>query len=235
MAAQTHVVHRALDGARFALRSSLPLQGLATSTVDLVHAGSMRQLHAGVRGLGADMAAAAGLDGFDEQLSYRSATLRVGRTTITDPRDPARSAALLLGAWLGRQHSLVAHLYNASTSGLLELLGSLDIAEHPDGITAIPGKGGGTTYRAPAAVLKPVEGLGLLEIRRLTRQDAADLPTWRGADAGSGELFRDTLSNGAPYFLLVTDGVRVTVLPQGGTDPDSVPDLLHRLRIELVT
>lgn len=150
------VVHRALDGSPFRLRGSLPLDGLATSTVDLVHGGGLRQLHSGVPDLGADVAAAAGLDGFDQELSYRGATLRTGRTSVPDPRDLARSDDLLVGAWLGQRHSLVAHLYNASPSELLELPGTLDIAEHPcSRTTACPAAGTGgsgtTTTRAGAA------------------------------------------------------------------------------------
>lgn len=231
MAGQAGVVHRALDGSRFRLGGDLELDGATTSTADLVTGRGLCQLTSGSTGLGADMARAAGVGGFDEELSYQGGALRVGRKKIYDAR--ARlSEDLLVAAWVGERYSLVTHLYHGSTQRLLGLLRTLRIEEHPDGVTVLPAPRSGTTFRRPAAVVKPVRGLGLLEIRTLTPQLARELPSWSGARVGSGELFRDTMSGDRTYFLLATPRIRLTVLPLADTRLDAVPQLLGRLQVD---
>ena len=231
MAGQAEVVHRALDGSRFRLGGDLELDGAATSTADLVTGRGLSQFTSGSTGLGADMARAAGVGGFDEELSYQGGALRVGRKKIYDTR--ARlSEDLLVAAWVGERYSLVTHLYNGSTERLLGLLRTLRIEEHADGVTVLPAPRSGTTFRGPAAVVKPVRGLGLLEIRTLTPQLARELPSWSGMRVGSGELFRDTVNGDSTYFLLATPRIHLTVLPLADTRLDAVPQLLGRLKVE---
>lgn len=224
------VVHRALDGSRFALRGDLALDGGATSTVDVITAQGMHQLHSGPVGLGPDMIGGIGPGGFSEEFAHQGATVRVGHWQVEHPHAPSQDD-LWMATWTGRRYSLVAHMYNASTQRLLALLQALRIEEQERGITAVPASDG-TRFRGPAAVIKPVQGLGLLEIRTMTRQLVRELPSWAGAVTGPGELFRDTLSNGQPYFLLVTPDVRMTVLPLDGTVIERIPDLLGALRVD---
>ncbi len=231
MVGQAEVVHRALDGSRFRLGGDLELDGATTSTADLVTGRGLYRLTSGSTSLGADIARATGVGGFDEELSYQGGALRVGRRKIYDAR--ARlSDDLLVAAWVGERYSLVTHLYNGSTERLLGLLRTLRIEEHADGVTVLPAARSGITFRGPAAVVTPVRGLGLLEVRTLTPQLAWELPSWPGVRVGSGELFRDTTTGDRTYFLLATPRIHLTVLPLADSRLDAVPQLLGRLKVE---
>jgi hypothetical protein len=74
-----------------------------------------------------------------------------------------------------------------------------------------------------------------LELAPLTPQRAARLPAWRGLATPAGELFRDTLSDGSPYFVLAAADTWLTVLPLTDTVPEQVPTLVGRLRLQTAT
>ncbi len=95
-----------------------------------------------------------------------------------------------------------------------------------------PDSKAGSRLAAPATVIKQVPGLGLLDMTPLTAERARQLPSWRGLRTGAGELFRDTLSDGKPYFVLAAADAWVTVLPLPDTALDRVPDLVDRLRVQ---
>ncbi len=230
------VSHLALDGSRLDIEADLDLSVPFTSVVDLGIGGSRYELTAGAIGLGDEVVAALGLAGaggsgaFGEELSYAGGTLRIAHGTVTDRRTGVVDA-VTVAAWHGARHCLVASLYNVTTAGVLDLLGTVRITEQDDGITLAPTPGGGGTLLGRALVLKEVPGLGLLEITGRTREALKELPDWAGLALPSGELFRDTLSNGRPYFVLAAPSAIVTVLPLGGDDP--TPHLLGSLSVSM--
>lgn len=225
------VVHRALDGRRYELSGTLDLGQPSTSSVRVTVRGRTHELVAGVSGLAVEVAAALGVSGFDEELSFAGGTLLVGHTRRVEPGSRI-TEDILLAVWRGRRHCLISHFYDASTAAAVEALGTLGITEHDDGMAVRPAAGSAVV--APAAVVKEVPSLGLLEMTVPSAPQATRLPDWKGARTRSGELFSDRLSNGDPYFVLAGQDTWTTVLPLADTDVARVPALVDQLGTRLL-
>ncbi|MEO3776582.1 hypothetical protein ABGB16_06975 [Micromonospora sp. B11E3] len=229
-AAAVPVAHRAVDGRRFVLDGSLDLTAPFTSVADVTIDGRLHEFTAGVSGLADDVARALGVDRFDEELTYQGGSLLTARTRPYDPQIRLTEDRLV-AVWRGRRYCFLTELYGAATVDLLGVLRKLRVEEHDDGLTLRPAGRGGAEFAAPATVLKEVPGLGLLEMAPLTRQRAAQLPSWRGLRTQAGELFRDTLSDGKPYFVLATEDTWLSLVPLSDTDLEQVPTLVNQLRV----
>ena len=230
---ETAVAHRAMDGRRYLLSGSLDFRAPFTSVVELTIAGRPQEFTAGSVGLADELVRELGGDGFDEELSYQGGALVTARATAYDPQIRLTEDRLI-AAWRGRRYCFVTQLYGASTADLLGLLRTVRIVEHDDGLVVRPDARAGSRFAAPANVVKQVPGLGLLDMTPLTAERARQLPPWRGLRTGAGELFRDTLSDGKPYFVLAAAETWVTVLPLADTVVDRVPDTVGRLRVRSV-
>lgn len=231
-AAGVPVAHRAADGRRFLLDGSLDLSAPFTSVADLTIGGRLHEFTAGVVGLADDVARALGVDTFDEELSYQGGALLTARTRPYDPQIQLTEDRLV-AVWRGRRRCFFTELYGATTADLLGVLRTLRVEEHDDGLTLQPTPTGGAEFVAPATVLKEVPGLGLLELAPLTKQRAGRLPSWRGLRTRAGELFRDTLPDGKPYFVLATVDIWISLVPTDGTNAEEVPTLVDRLRVQI--
>ena len=225
------VVHRALDGRRYELSGTLDLTHPSTSSVQVTVRGRMYELVAGVSGLAEEVAAALGVSGFDEELRFAGGTLLIGRTQRVEPGSRI-TEDILFAVWRGRRHCLISHFYGTTTAAAVEALGTLGITEHDDGIAIRPGAGSAVV--SPAAVVKEVPSLGLLELTVSTAPQATRLPDWKGTATRSGELFSDRLSNGDPYFVLAGADTWTTVLPLADTDLARVPALVDQLGTRLL-
>jgi hypothetical protein len=227
----TTVTHRSLDGRRFTLGGALDLTAPVTSVVGVAVRGRLHELTAGPAALGSEVAAALGVARFGEELGYRGGTLLIGRARPYD-RQTRLVEDLLVAVWRGRAHSLVTHFYGAGTAQVLGTLRTLGITEHADGIALRPERDAG--FATPATLVKQVPRLGLLEVS--PRTDRHALPAWSGlAAAAGGEVFRDRLPDGRPYFVLAGPATWTTVVPLAGCAPDRVPSLLSGLSIGTVT
>jgi hypothetical protein len=231
--AEASVTHRALDGRRFLLTGQIDLGLPFTSVVEVNVGGRLHEFTAGSERLGEGVAHALGVTSFDEELTYQGGALLIGRTRPYDRQIGLRED-LLLAVWRGRRHCLVTQVYGMSTADMLGVLRTLRITEHADGLVLHPSRSDGSEFTAPATVVKEVPELGLLEMSPLTDQHAKELPAWRGMSTPAGELFRDRLSDGAPYFVLAAADTWTTVLPLARTATERVPELVGRLRVQLV-
>jgi hypothetical protein len=219
-----------MNGRRFVLNGELDFSAPFTSVVELTIAGRSHELTAGSVELADDLARELGVTDFDEELSYQGGTLLTARATSYDPQIRLTEDRLV-AAWRGRRYCFITQLYGASTADLLTVLRTFRIVEHPDGLVVRPDARAGSRWAAPASVIKEVPGLGLLEMTQLTAERTRQLPSWRGRPTRAGELFRDTLSDGKPYFVLAATSAWVTVLPLADTVVDRIPDLVERLRV----
>ncbi|MEN3360877.1 MAG: hypothetical protein V7637_4859 [Mycobacteriales bacterium] len=233
MAAETRVVHRALDGRRFQLAGALDLGLPATSVLGVAAGGRLHEFTAGLAALGAEVAAGLGGSGFDEELSYSGGALLIGRLRPYDPQIKL-TEDLLVACWRGERHCLVTQLYAASSTDLLGLLRTLRIEEHADGLAVRPGPTGGSEFTGPATVIKQVPALGLLEMSPLTSEHVKTLPSWQGLTTPAGELFADNLTDGKPYYVLAAPDTWTTLVPAAGLPADRLAGQVGRLRIELV-
>lgn len=232
--ATSAVAHRALDGVSYRIEGAdLDLRSTATSAVELLVDGHLFEFTAGPAALADGMAASLGIDTFDTELAFQGGTLRTATTREYDPQAQLVETPTLV-AWQGRHHSLVTRLYRSATEDVLALLRTFRIAEHDDGLTLTPDAGAGCRFAGPAAVIKEVPGLGLVEMSRRTKERSAQLPPWQGGTVPSGELYRDSLSDGRPFFVLSGSRLWATVVPLAGTAVEQVPDLLNRCTLRAV-
>ncbi|MEH1016404.1 hypothetical protein V6U90_25280 [Micromonospora sp. CPCC 206060] len=225
------MAHRAVDGRRFLLDGSLDLSAPFTSVADVTISGRLHEFTAGSIGLADDVARALGVDTFDEELTYQGGALLTARTRPYD-RQIQLTEDRLVAVWRGRRHCFFTEMYGSSTTDLLGVLRTLRVEEHDDGLTLHPTSKVGAEFVAPATVLKEVPGLGLLEMAPLTKQRAGQLPSWRGLQTQAGELFRDVLPDGKPYFVLATADTWLSLVPFADTDVAEVPALVNRLRVQ---
>ena len=226
------VVHRALDGRRYELGGTLDLGQPCTSSVRVTVRGRMHELVSGVSGLAEEVATALGVSGFDEELQFAGGALLIGRTRRVEPGSRI-TEDILLAVWRGRRHCLISHFYDASTDTAVQVLDTLGITEHDEGMVVRPTAGSAVV--APASVVKEVPSLGLLEMTVSSAPQATRLPGWKGRATRSGELFADQLSNGDPYFVLAGPDTWTTVVPLDGTDLARVPALVDQLSTRLLS
>lgn len=229
--APSAVAHRALDGVSYRLEGGgLDLRSPFTSAVQLLVGGHLFEFSAGPASLADDMAASLGIDTFATELSFQGGTLRTATTREYDPQARIVEHPTLV-AWQDRDFSLVTRLYHATLQDVLGLLRTVRISAHDDGLTLAPARDADCRFAGPAAVIKEVPGLGLVELSRRTKERVAQLPPWQGSRVPTGELYRDTLSDGRPFFVLSGTRVWATVVPFAGTDVDAVPELLSRVTL----
>ncbi|WP_203911575.1 hypothetical protein [Rhizocola hellebori] len=223
--------HQAVDGFRFRISGPFDLGEPFTSTVEMSIAGRRQEFTAGPASLADDVARAVGVEKFDEEFGYQGGALLTARTTSYDPQIRLTEDRLI-AAWRGEHYCVVTQLYRASTADLLAVLRTLRIQEHADGLAIRPDPGAGSAFAGPATLVKQVPGLGLLELAPLTPQHSAQLPSRRGMMTSAGELFRDTLSDGSDYFVLVTADTWLTVMPLGDTALEQLPTLVGQLSVQ---
>ncbi|MFF3948112.1 hypothetical protein ACFYYN_25260 [Streptomyces sp. NPDC001902] len=226
------VTHCALDGATYRLEGDLDLRAACTSAVEVVVGGRLVEFTAGPATLGDDVAASLGLGAPDAELTFQKGMLRIFESIEREPRSGLVERPLLV-AWRGERHALVTRLYGLSVAEVLGLLRSVGIAESTYGLTLQPSPSAGSAFARPATVIKEVPGLGLLELSRRTREHTAQLPPWKGVAVASGELFRDTLSDGSPFFVLSSTEIWATVVPLASTSVERVPEAVGRLKLRL--
>ncbi|WP_069629540.1 hypothetical protein [Streptomyces niveus] len=224
------VSHRALDGGTYHLEGDLDLESPCTSAVEVVVGGRLVEFTAGPVSLGDDVAASLGLESPESELTFQKGTLRVFQSVEREPRSGLVERPSLV-VWCGRRHALVTRLYGLSVAEVLELLRAVRIEETEHGLTLQPDRSAGSAFARPATVIKEVPGLGLLELSRRTKEHTAQLPPWKGVRVASGELFRDTLSDGSPFFVLSSTEIWATLVPLTSTQVERVPELVGRLAL----
>lgn len=227
------VEHRALDGVAFHLGGSLDLSEPATSVVEVSADGRLYEFTSGPLGFADAVAASLGITEFDSELSFQGGTLRTKTTSEYDKQAKQVENPTLV-VWQGRRFSLITRLYRARLADVLALLRTLGLAEHPDGIVMTPDNAAGTRWVRPATLIKQVPSLGLVEVARKTREHTAQLPPWEGASVSAGELFRDSLSDGRPFFVLSGAELWATIVPLADTNTERVPQLVDGLDLRTV-
>jgi hypothetical protein len=228
------VAHRALDGVSYRIEGDgLDLRATFTSAVELVVNGRLFEFTAGGIELADAMADSLGIAEFDTELAFQGGTLRTATTREYDPQAQLVESPTLV-AWQGRRFSMLTRLYRSTTEDVLGLLRTVRITEHDDGLVLAPEAKADCRFAGPAAVVKAVPGLGLVEMSRRTRERTDRLPPWQGSRLASGELYRDTLSDGRPFFVLSGTRIWATVVPLADTVVERVPDLLARCTLRAV-
>lgn len=150
---------------------------------------------------------------YGERHGYRGAHLRFANGRDVD-RTSRAVDEVLLAAWEGAHHAVVFPSYHSTAKDATALLENFRFEETSDGVTCTPSARGATRF--PAEVVQEISGVGLLEIAFLSEEVRRTLPPWEGTKLPSGELFEDTLGNGEPYYILVSQTARAIVMPFPG-------------------
>jgi hypothetical protein len=159
---------------------------------------------------------------FEESFSFQGGTVRVGRAAQKG-QDGLVTDLLTLAAWSGSRHAMVAHMDDAVTSAdALRLLNTVAITEHDDGIVIAPKAASNAVFYEPVRSTRVIPELGIVEAKSREARTVKALPPWEGARVQAGELFRDSMSNGAPYLVLATPSAVVTIVPRAGQRFDDV-------------
>ncbi|UUN31535.1 hypothetical protein KK483_31085 [Streptomyces sp. FIT100] len=224
------VTHRALDGGTYRLEGDLDLRAPCTSAAEVVAGGRLVEFTAGPAALGDDVAASLGIGAPDSELTFQKGTLRVHRSIEREARSGLVERPSLV-VWRGERHALVTRLYGLDLAEVLGLLRSVRMSESEYGLALDPDPSAGSAFARPATVIKEIPGLGLLELSRRTKEHTAQLPPWKGVAVASGELFRDTLSDGSPFFVLSSTEIWATLVPLASTSVARVPELVGRLAL----
>jgi hypothetical protein len=228
------VVHRALDGYRFQLSGDLDLTLPFTSVARFAVDGRIYELTSGDHQAASAWAQDLGIRHFDDEFSVQGGRLRTTRVTHYDERVGLEDH-LLAVMWQGRNYSMFIPMYSARAADAVHLFQLLRVTEHQDGITVASRNPKRAGIAEPADVAKEIPGVGLLEITALTKTTARRLPAWSGARVAGGELFRDTLDDDTPYFLLATSSAMVTVLPHEARKAGTVANRVGGLHVETVS
>ena len=224
------VTHRSLDGVRVRLGGPHELDRPCTSVARIADSGRLHEINGGTRDAARSWAADIGVGRFVEEFRIHDGRLRVGRTETADPAT-GRREPVLAAVWEGRRHAVFTHLYHARPADAVAFFGTLRLAEHEDGVVAVPR--GRARRIEPAELVKEVPGIGLLEVTVLNAQTRRRLPPWPGARVADGELFQDSVEGQGAYFLLALKSLLVTVLPERDQARD-VPRRLAGLAVEAV-
>jgi hypothetical protein len=223
-------VHRALDGAIVTFQSSLPLDRLFTSVVNVRIDKYLQEFTAGARSLGRAVAADHGITHFHETYSFQEGRLSIGEVDTYDPK-LRLAATFRLAVWEGEHCSIHTHMYDQRSSDLIRILKRFTFIEDPTGVTIRPKDRGRTPFEDSASILKEIPGLGLLEVTGRTAGTSVGLPAWRGTRTAGGELFRDTVDNRQDYFVLVSPEMKATIIPDPDFDPTTILSHLDELKV----
>ncbi|TWJ08109.1 hypothetical protein LX16_4329 [Stackebrandtia albiflava] len=224
--------HRALDGVGYRIAGDLDLSRPATSVAQLAVGNRIHELTSGGSRLGDDVAESLDIADFDSEYAFGDGVLRFAAKTEYDPQTELVEEPLLV-VWQGRRHSLVTRLYRQTESEIMGMLRRLGIRESAEGLSLHPDNAAGVGFAGPATVIKEIPGLGLLEMAAPTAEQTAQLPPWKGVDVKAGELYRDTLADGKPFFVLSTPQVWATLVPLADTVLDDVPRLADALTLHV--
>ena len=126
-----------------------------------------------------------------EEYRLQGGRLRIGSKAEYDPQSKARST-MRLGVWEGTATSIRTVIYNGTSADLLSLFNQFRIRETPTGVVLTPAAHGVSIVKdgvhAPDVVTH-IEGVGLVDIFRLTRDKVAGLPPWGGMPVTDGEIY----------------------------------------------
>lgn len=198
-----------------------------TSAIQFTAHGRIQEFTVGVSGLGDSVAESFGMSSYSHRLTVSGGELRLGRHVSRSTRDGVVDD-LTLAAWVGHNFGFVTHLYNSEPGVLIDLLTWFSFEELSDGVAIRPATG--AVALRGVQVSQEFAQLGLLDVQPLTSELAATLPRWQGTPVQGGELFRDVLSTGEPYFLLVGNGSQTVVVPpQNAASPSGISKSLEAL------
>lgn len=226
------VRHRALDGSELVLKAMgvLDLSRPASSVQRWMVDGHEWEFTSGPLAFGPAFAADFKI-ALEHDYSMQGGVLSVGmgNNRIEDPEYGFHlTTAMTVGAWVGRQQSLVTHIPLDYTD-MVELFARFRIAETPTGIvmaSSSPGVRPSTTD--DVTVMKEIPRLGLVITHAMTDAAADRLPGWAGIPTTNGESYCDEGEDGVPIFRVVSHRSFSLVLPDPQEFRGASHEALHR-------
>lgn len=199
--------HVAIDGSVVTIEAAVDLGSPATTTGRIAAGWVVHELAVGPV---ADAGALLGLrgGGSNEQFSYRDGTLDIASVEELDRSTGARSRQVV-AVWSFEQQAITGSFPNLTADAVVAVLDTVDVDDTGAGLALVPRDS--RWYDDPQLV-KEIRGLGLMDIRPLTRERSADLPRWTGARVQGGDLYRVDARPDTPALLLVSRTAATHVL-----------------------
>lgn len=181
----------ALDGSTVEISSALDLDRPGATSFIVARLGNhLQEFGSGDLDFGDFVAEGHGVS-FEEEYSFQGGRLRVGRAEKYDTQVKG-GYTLRLGVWQGRSSSVKTVIFNGKSADVVSLFDQFTIEETSSGVVMRPARPSVDIVRdgqhAPDFV-KPVPGLGLLDVYALTPDKVRGAPQWGGRRVRGGELF----------------------------------------------
>lgn len=185
------VVHTALDGSRVRVTAPYELDAPGSTAFVVADGGSFRQeFGSGDLILGELVASAHGIN-LNEEYAFQGGRLRIGSTEKYDEQVRLRYT-VRLGVWEGQRYSVKTLIFGGTSTDLIGLYDLFDIRETSTGVILDPRQPRIRLVRegrgAPD-IIKPIGGVGLATVFKLTPTAARTIPPWAGKPVRGGELF----------------------------------------------
>jgi len=184
----------AVDGGSVKIDSPLDFSMIGATTFLVARiAQHLQEFGAGELAFGDHVAQATEVS-FEEEYSVQGGRLRLGSAEHTDQAGGLSPRSFRLGVWSGKAYCVKTFIYNRPTSELIDIFRLFSIDERDDGVVLNSTRGDVPVMMKGAQVPKVVnniQGLGLLEIRRLTPEIKRQFPPWDGLPVRGGGIFHD--------------------------------------------
>ncbi len=204
-----------------------------TTTFGVATAGSYRQeLGAGPRTFGPAVAQDWGVN-LTEEYSFQKGTLRIGTVNYTDAVTKVFSI-IRIGIWEGEATSLKTTRYDVGSDEMIAVLSEFIFDETEFGLMLSPNPGSSFSYdlneKAPM-LFKDIPGVGVLEIKRLTKATSRRVPPWEGKQVRGGELFVTDRGSPKMTYLLVSPSALTIIDPDFERPEEEVVDALSEMTV----
>ena len=198
--------HTAIDGATVSITADLDLSSPFTSMGRIVAGYVVHELTVGPIG-DVESLLASRSGGTTERFDYRDGVLQIASVEEVDPKTRARHLQVI-AVWSIAGQAISGSFPGQAPDAVVSLLDTVDVRTAP-GLAVVPRRS--RWYDDPQLV-KEIPGVGLLEVRPLTRERSAQLPEWEGARVQGGDLYRIDEREDAPALLLVSRSAASQIL-----------------------
>lgn len=157
------------------------------------------------------------MDDFQEEYRLEQGRLRIARSLMVDPEYAIRSEVALACWDDGGEHVVLSAFHSMPSSQVIDIWRRFDWLDSPEGpeMMAINSSVGATRSPDVAVVLSD---RGIIESLLLNDYTRARLPSWRGRQAGRGEVFREDNPQGGRHYVYASESDHVLCYLVTGED-----------------
>lgn len=213
MAPSAQSRHKTVDGGLIDLTGPGDFSTQWAAYADIAVGPVMREVAGGPVQWGFEVAEGAGVS-LDERYSYRGGDLHFGKASRSEA-ETGLTSVFYLAVWVGGGFAVKVHGFE-SASDVIGFFDNFDFTGHPEGVelrikphstfSVVRSKNRSPVY------FQNVPGMGIFEVKQLTREKRKDLPTWPGSRVKGGQLYVEDGPDPENWTLLLVSGTALTRL-----------------------